>query len=63
MDLDGKRLEITAILQNWQEAYEDPAFYPEEYYKVQTTDNRIYLLRYSVCFKSWWVREYKGAAA
>lgn len=62
-EFEGKGLEVEAVLDRWSEAYRDPSFFPDEYYKVEASDTRIYLLRYSILFKSWWVREYEGVAA
>jgi hypothetical protein len=53
-------LDVEQVLEHWNEAYVDPSFFPSEYYKVAASDRKIYLLRYSTLFKSWWVKEYSG---
>ncbi|HOS97615.1 MAG TPA: hypothetical protein PLR71_08530 [Deltaproteobacteria bacterium] len=55
----GRGLEIDEVLEHWSEAYRDPSFFPDEYYKVRAEDTKVYLLRYSHLFKSWWVMEYE----
>ena len=62
-EINEKGLEIETILDHWNEAYQDPSFFPDEYFKVQASDNHVYLLRYSTLFKSWWVKEYEGLVA
>jgi len=62
-ELRGTGLEIEVILDHWNEAYQDPSFFPDEYYKVRASDDKIYLLRYSMLFKSWWVKEFEGLFA
>ena len=62
-EFEGKGLEIEAVLEHWSEAYRDPSFFPEEYYKVEASDKNVYLLRYSTLFKSWWVKVYVEVVA
>lgn len=57
MEVDGEAEGIEEVLANWREAYEDPTFYPEEYYKVRAFSRKIYILRYSTLFDSWWVKD------
>ena len=57
-EFEGRGLEIEAVLERWSEAYQDPSYFPDEYYKVEASDRNVYLLRYSTLFKSWWVRTY-----
>lgn len=53
--LDGMTgLEIEEIVDHWKEAYLDPCFYPQEYYRVQASDKQMYILKYSTLFRSWW---------
>lgn len=59
MEMEGAAMDIEHVLSHWREAYEDPSFYPEEYYKVLASDKKIYILRYCILFNSWWVREYE----
>ena len=56
-EIDGNNLEIETVVEHWREAYQDPSFYPQEYYRVLTSDKKLYVLRYSMLFKSWWVSE------
>ncbi|HPR55509.1 MAG TPA: hypothetical protein PLV84_10305 [Deltaproteobacteria bacterium] len=62
-EYNGKGLEIEDVLERWSEAYQDPSFFPDEYYRVEASDRHVYLLRYSTLFKSWWVKEFEGVAA
>ena len=57
IEVDGNGQEIESVVEHWREAYVDPSFYPQEYYRVITSDNRAYVLRYSTLFKSWWISE------
>ncbi|HON39148.1 MAG: hypothetical protein ACOX3E_01995 [Desulfomonilia bacterium] len=59
MEIDGQSMEIEQVLSHWREAYEDPGFYPEEFYEVQASDKKVYILRYCILFNSWWVREHR----
>ncbi|HPW68849.1 MAG: hypothetical protein WDA72_00280 [Desulfomonilia bacterium] len=58
MEIDGQSMEIEQVLSHWREAYEDPGFYPEEFYEVQASDKKVYILRYCILFNSWWVKEH-----
>jgi hypothetical protein len=62
-ELGESGLEIEVILDHWNEAYQDPSFFPDEYFKVRASNDKIYLLRYSTLFKSWWVKEFEGLVA
>ncbi|HVN72059.1 MAG TPA: hypothetical protein VMU10_08565 [Desulfomonilia bacterium] len=62
-EINEEGLEIEVILDHWNEAYQDPSFFPDEYFKVQASDRHVYLLKYSTLFKSWWVMEYEGLVA
>ncbi|HNU75745.1 MAG TPA: hypothetical protein PLE36_07960 [Deltaproteobacteria bacterium] len=61
MEVDGRSMEIEKVLSHWREAYEDPSFYPEEFYKVRASDKNVYILRYCILFNSWWVKEHRRA--
>ncbi len=58
-EIDGNGLDVELVLEHWSEAYRDPSFFPSEYYKVEASDSRVYLLRYSTLFKSWWVKVFQ----
>lgn len=62
MEIDGASMDVE-ILSHWRQAYEDPGFYPEEYYQVQASDKKVYILRYCILFNSWWARESGRAAS
>ena len=62
-DITGVELEIDDILDHWSEAYQDPSFFPDEYYKIKASDGHVYILKYSTLFKSWWVKEFEGLIA
>jgi hypothetical protein len=57
VEIDGNGQEIESVMEHWREAYVDPSFYPQEYYKVLTANNKVYVLRYSTLFGSWWISE------
>lgn len=59
-EVEGKDIGVNQILDHWNEAYTDPSFFPSEYYKVSASDGKVYLLRYSTLFRSWWVKEFSG---
>lgn len=52
----GKILDVAGVIRHWYTAYTDPSFHPDEYYRVEASDARVYVLRYSTLFSSWWVR-------
>jgi hypothetical protein len=56
-EIEGSGLAIEQIMGRWSEAYRDPSFFPSEYYKVEASDRKHYLLRYSTLFKSWGARQ------
>ena len=62
MEIDGAGVEIEQVLNHWRQSYEDPSFYPEEFYEVKTSDKKVYILRYCILFNSWWVKEYERAS-
>ncbi len=62
-DMSGTGIEIEEILEHWSEAYQDPSFFPDEYYKIKASDGHVYILKYSILFKSWWVKEFEGLIA
>jgi hypothetical protein len=55
-----EHIEVDQVLDHWNEAYVDPSFFPCEYYKVADSNGKVYLLRYSTLFKSWWLKEDPG---
>lgn len=57
VEIDGEGLDIEFVVEHWREAYKDPSFYPQEYYKVQASNKKVYVLRYSTLFKSWWASD------
>ncbi|MEA3223979.1 MAG: hypothetical protein U9P49_12565 [Thermodesulfobacteriota bacterium] len=57
--IDGKIVEIADIEHQWREAYRDSSWYPMEYFRVRTRDDKRYILRYSTLFKSWGITQYK----
>ncbi|MBN2297825.1 MAG: hypothetical protein JXM72_04500 [Deltaproteobacteria bacterium] len=57
VEIDGKGMDIESVVDHWHEAYNDPSFYPQEYFKVITSDKKIYILRYCTLFESWWGSE------
>ncbi len=50
-------LDVTGVRRHWYVAYTDPSFHPDEYFSVVASDEKVYVLRYSTLFSSWWVRE------
>lgn len=56
-------LEVDEIIDRWSEAYQDPSFFPDDFYKVKASDGKVYILKYSTLFKSWWVKEFEGLMA
>ncbi|MBN1635155.1 MAG: hypothetical protein JW920_01495 [Deltaproteobacteria bacterium] len=58
VEIDGEIVDVAQILERWTEAYQDPSFYPSQYFKIRALNKKIYILRYSMLFKSWWVKEY-----
>ena len=63
VEIEGENLEITSIEQQWHEAYQDPTFYPMEYFKVTISSGKRYILRYSTLFKSWGIAQYQKGKA
>ncbi|MCD6570357.1 MAG: hypothetical protein J7L53_06615 [Deltaproteobacteria bacterium] len=59
IDIDGKIVEIADVEHQWREAYLDPSWYPMEYFRIKTCENKRYILRYSILFKSWGIKQYK----
>jgi hypothetical protein len=48
-----ERLEIEAIVDRWYEGGLDTSRPVIDYFKVRTTDGRVYLLRYLSAFDTW----------
>ena len=57
VEIDGNGREIESVVEHWREAYVDSSFYPQEYFKVCASDKKVYVLRYSTLFGSWWISE------
>lgn len=57
VEIDGSRVGVESVVEHWKEAYVDPSFFPQEYFRVIASDNKHYVLKYSTLFKSWWVCE------
>ncbi len=56
----GDALRVEDVIEHWCQASVDPSFFPEEYFRVRASDRRVYLLRYSHLFGSWWIRHADG---
>jgi len=52
----GERREIQEIVDRWYEGGLDPGRPVIDYFKVKTTDGKIYLLRYLSAFDTWSIR-------
>lgn len=52
----GHRQEIREILDSWYEGGMDPTRPEVSYFKVKTTENRIFILRYLSLFDSWSIK-------
>lgn len=51
-----RRREVREIVDRWYEGSTDPSRPEISYFKVRTTDGRIFLLRYLSLFDSWSVK-------
>jgi len=49
----GHRQEVQAIVDRWYEGGIDPARPEVSYFKVKTTEDRIFILRYLSLFDAW----------
>lgn len=49
----GRRREISEILDRWYEGGLDAGHPKIDYFKVRTSDGRVFLLRYLFLFDSW----------
>jgi hypothetical protein len=49
----GKRHEIAEILDRWYEGNLDPTALRHDYFKVKTTDEEVFLIRYTPRYQSW----------
>ncbi|MEA2101463.1 MAG: 1-(5-phosphoribosyl)-5-[(5-phosphoribosylamino)methylideneamino]imidazole-4-carboxamide isomerase [Thermodesulfobacteriota bacterium] len=58
-EYNGETHEVRAIMEHWKEARVDPSMYHEEFYRIEAQNRQYYILRYSVLFDSWWIRETK----
>lgn len=50
---DGKRWEITEIIDRWYEGDIEPGQPAMDYFKVRTADGHEFLLRYNALFDAW----------
>jgi len=60
LEIEGEVVDVEQIMERWTEAYQDPSFYPSQYFKIRALNKKMYILRYSMLFKSWWVKEYSA---
>lgn len=49
----GKRYEVSEILDRWYEGGIDPRAVRQDYFKVKTTAGEIFLLRFTPRFQAW----------
>jgi hypothetical protein len=52
----GHRREIGEIVDGWYEGGLDPARPAIHYFKVRTTENQVFLIRYLSLFNAWSIR-------
>ena len=52
----GERFGIVRIVDRWYEGRADATRMPLRYFKVQTTDGKVFLLRYHEFFTAWSVK-------
>ncbi len=52
----GRRHEIKEIIDRWYEGGLDPTHPATDYYKVRTTENELFLLRYLSLFDAWSIK-------
>ncbi len=53
---EGRRHEIAEIVDRWYEGEREAASPATDYFKVRTTNNRLYLLRYLSLFDAWSIK-------
>ena len=49
----GRNFGVARILDRWYEGFADPTRLPLRYFKVETSDGEMFLLRYHEFFKAW----------
>jgi hypothetical protein len=54
--LQDRRWQVEEILDRWYEGGLHPSEPPLDYFKVRTTEGRIFLLRYNSLFDAWAIR-------
>jgi hypothetical protein len=54
--LDGQRWEVREVVDRWYEGGLSPGRPVLNYFKVLTTEGRVFLLRYNSLFNAWSVR-------
>lgn len=52
---DTIRFEIEEILDRWYQGDQNPEFSQADYYKVRTSDQKIYILRHELKSDSWYL--------
>jgi hypothetical protein len=53
---EGRRWQVEEILDRWYEGGLRPSEPPLDYFKVRTTEGRVFLLRYNSLFDAWAIR-------
>jgi len=56
IEFEGSLLGVAEIEKHWHEAYKEASWYPMEYFRIRTDDNRRFVLRYCTLFRSWGIR-------
>ena len=49
----GRRREVKEIIDRWYEGGLEPGRPPIDYFKIKTTDDQIFILRYLSLFDTW----------
>lgn len=49
----GKRFEIVRIVDRWYEGYLDPTRMPLRYFRVESIEGCLYVLRFHELFRAW----------
>jgi hypothetical protein len=55
---DNHCFEITEILDRWYQGDQNPVFSPANYFKVKTTDEKIYILKHDFHSNKWYLLIY-----
>jgi hypothetical protein len=55
---DTRRFEIEEILDRWYQGDQNPEFTQADYYKVRSSDQKIYILRHDLISDTWhlWIK-------